>query len=173
MTSHTVVLRSPRVEDAIELATEANDIDVYNGLRDYFPNPYSVDDGLRFIETVLEKTGPVTDWVIEVDGELAGIMGVFVGEDVMRFNGELGYWIGKRFWGKGIMTAAIQQTIDYCWSTLQVDRLFAEVFSSNLGSQQVLKKCGFQHEYTLPLAIVKNGQRLDLVSYGLLKPGRV
>lgn len=168
--ARSIILRKPKVEDAIDLAEEANDVEVFNGLRDYFPHPYSVDDALRFIDNVLEKTGPSTDFIIEIDGEVAGIMGVFVGEDVLRYNAELGYWLGKRFWGKGFMTDIIQQTIDHCWAHLPVDRLYAEVFSSNIGSQRVLQKCGFEHEYTIPNAVIKNGERLDLLCFGLRKP---
>ncbi len=163
-------LRPPKIEDAIDLAREANDPAVAAGLRDYFPSPYSVDDALRFIETIDAKTGPQTDFLITVDGEVAGVMGVFLGQDVYRYNAELGYWLGKRFWGKGITTAAIAWTIDYAWRTLNVERLYAEVFSSNIGSQRVLEKNGLVEEYRLEDVVVKDSKRLDMICYGIRKP---
>ena len=165
----TITLRAPRVEDAIDLAKEANDPAVAAGLRDYFPSPYSVDDALRFIEMVDAKTGPQVDFVITVNDEVAGIMGLFIGEDVYRFNAELGYWIGQRFWGKGITTAAIAWMIDYAWRTLGVDRIYAEVFSSNIGSQRVLEKNGLVEEYRLSNVVVKDSKRLDMICYGIRK----
>ena len=165
----SVELRAPRIEDAVELAQEANDPAVAAGLRDYFPNPYSVDDALRFIETVDAKTGPLSDFVIVVNGEVAGIMGLFIGEDVYRYNAELGYWVGKRFWGKGITTKAISWTIEYAWRTFQVDRIYAEVFSSNIGSQRVLEKNGLDQEFRLPNVVVKDSKRLDMICYGIRK----
>lgn len=167
----TVVLRAPRIEDAIDLAREANDPAVAAGLRDYFPSPYSVDDALRFIETINAKIGPPVDFIITVDGEVAGVMGVFVGEDVYRFNAELGYWVGQRFWGKGITTEAIAWTIDYAWRTLNVDRIYAEVFSTNIASQRVLEKNGLTEEYRLANVIVKESKRLDMICYGIKKAG--
>ncbi len=166
-----VTLRAPRIEDAIDLAREANDPAVAAGLRDYFPSPYSVDDALRFIEIIDAKTGPQTDFLIIVDGEIAGVMGLFVGEDVYRHNAELGYWIGQRFWGKGITTAAIAWTIDYAWRTLSVDRIYAEVFSSNIGSQRVLEKNGLKEEYRLADVVVKDSKRLDMICFGIRKAG--
>ncbi|MFK8055465.1 MAG: GNAT family N-acetyltransferase [Saprospiraceae bacterium] len=165
-----VELRKPRIEDAIDLAQEANDPAVAAGLRDYFPSPYSVDDALRFIEVIDAKTGPQVDFVITVNGEVAGIMGLFVGEDVYRYNAELGYWVGKRFWGQGITTKAIEWTIDYAWRTLKVDRIYAEVFSSNIGSQRVLEKNGLVEEFRLANVVVKDSKRLDMICYGIKKP---
>ena len=162
-----LVLRPPRVEDAPALAAEANDPAVWAGLRDYFPQPYTVDDALRFIEVVLERAGPQLHWFLEVDGQAAGVMSVFPGEDVYRYNAELGYWLGQRHWGRGIMTEAIRQTVAYCWRELTVTRLYAEVFSTNIGSRRVLEKCGFAEEFTLPNVVVKLGERCDMTSLGL------
>lgn len=166
-----VTLRKLKVEDAITLAEEANDPHVANGLRDYFPHPYSVDDALRFIDTVFEKTGPVTDFIITADGQIAGIMGLFIGEDVYRCNAEIGYWVGRRFWGRGIATEAVAQAVRYAWTTLPVDRVYAEVFSNNLASQRVLLKNGFVEEYRLEGVIIKNLKRYDALCFGIRKKG--
>ena len=161
-----VRLRPCHVVDAPALADEANDPRVAATLRDYFPSPYSVDDALRFIELALELTGPATQFVIEAEGEVAGIMGLFVGEDVLRHNCEIGYWLGHRWWGRGIATAAVAQACDYAWAHLAAHRVYAEVFSSNPASVRVLEKCGFSLEYRLPATVVKGGEVLDLIGMG-------
>ena len=165
-----IELLRPRVEDAVSLARYADDAAVFAGLRDYFPHPYSVDDALRFIDTVLAKDGKQTDWLIHVDGEAVGVMGLFIGEDVYRRNAEIGYWIGRPHWGKGIMTHSINWTLDYAWRELDVDRVYAEVFSTNHGSLRVLEKCGFEVEYVLPNTVVKLGQRCDSICLGIRRP---
>lgn len=164
-----VRLRRLTIVDAPALADEANDPLVARTLRDYFPHPYSVDDALRFIETAEEHTDPVTQFVIEADGEVAGVMGVFVGEDVMRRNGEIGYWLGRRWWGRGIATEAVRQVCDYGFGTLKLDRVYAEVFGNNPASVRVLEKAGFCLEYRLPAVIVKDGDVLDLIAMGRRK----
>jgi RimJ/RimL family protein N-acetyltransferase len=52
---------------------------------------------------------------------------------------EVGYWIGKEYWGKGIATKALLQFLDI----VKTRPLFAHVAKNNLGSRRVLEKCGF------------------------------
>jgi RimJ/RimL family protein N-acetyltransferase len=53
---------------------------------------------------------------------------------------EVGYWIGREYWGKGIATEALSQFLDH----IEVHRpLYAVVAKHNVGSIRVLKKCGF------------------------------
>jgi RimJ/RimL family protein N-acetyltransferase len=72
---------------------------------------------------------------ILVDGQIAG--------NVLRFvvGGEhdIGYWLGKEYWGRGIATLALAKFID------QVPErpLYAHVAKHNIGSRKVLEKCGF------------------------------
>ena len=155
------------MEDAPALAREADDPAVYAGLRDYFPHPYTVDDALRFIEVVHGKGPRAPHWAVQVDGEVAGIMGVFPGEGVYRYNAELGYWLGRRFWGRGVGTEAIRLAVAHAWSELPLRRLYAEVFADNAGSIRALEKNGFTVEYRLDDVIVKNRRRLGVVCLGL------
>ena len=169
MSKLQVRLRRPRVLDAPALAEEADDPRVAEMLRDYFPHPYDIDDALEFIDRVLAQDGPATNFIIEVEGQLAGVMGLFVGEDVMHTNAEIGYWLGRRWWGRGIGTAAVGWAVDYAWRVLNVQRVYAEVFGNNAASLRVLRKCGFTEEYRLPAVVVKQGKVLDLVAMGIRK----
>lgn len=53
---------------------------------------------------------------------------------------EIGYWIGKEFWGTGITTEALKQFL----GQVKKRPLFAHVAKHNLASKKVLEKCGFQ-----------------------------
>ncbi len=53
---------------------------------------------------------------------------------------EIGYWIGKPYWGKGIATEAVLQFLDY----YKARPVYARVAKDNLASQRVLQKCGFK-----------------------------
>ncbi|MCP1301259.1 GNAT family N-acetyltransferase [Chryseobacterium sp. S0630] len=58
---------------------------------------------------------------------------------IMEGDAEITYWIDKNFWGKGIATNALKDFL-----VLETTRpLFGRVAFDNLGSQKVLKKCGF------------------------------
>jgi RimJ/RimL family protein N-acetyltransferase len=52
---------------------------------------------------------------------------------------EVGYWIGKAYWGKGIATAALAEFL----AVEPTRPLYAHVARHNLGSVRVLEKCGF------------------------------
>ncbi len=171
MTTH-LRLRRPQTLDALPLAEAADDPRVARNLRDYFPHPYDVDDALEFIDKCLEQEGTPTNFIIEADGQLAGVMGLFVGEDNMRRNAEIGYWLGHRWWGRGLGTRAVLLAVEYAWNELGVDRVYAEVFGDNHASVRVLEKSGFTEEYRLPAVIYKEGRILDLVAMGIRRPKR-
>lgn len=69
------------------------------------------------------------------DGQVAGNIVSFVqsGEH------EVGYWIGKEYWGKGIATKALAAFLDH----VKTRPLYAHVAKHNIGSRRVLEKCGF------------------------------
>ncbi len=53
---------------------------------------------------------------------------------------EVGYWLGREFWGKGIATQALRQFLD----VVMTRPLFAHVAKHNIGSKRVLEKNGFK-----------------------------
>ena len=72
---------------------------------------------------------------IVADGEIVGSIGSWDAEGER----DVGYWIGRRHWGKGYATAGLR-------AFLEVDRsrpLVAHVAEHNVGSRRVLEKCGF------------------------------
>ncbi len=72
------------------------------------------------------------------NGEIAGNV---VGFD-MEGHREVGYWLGREFWGKGIASKALAELLKY-----ETTRpLHGVAVKHNIGSQQVLKKCGFEYE---------------------------
>lgn len=79
------------------------------------------------------------------------------------------YYIGERFWGKGIATCAVKQICDYIFKNTDIIRIFAEPFARNAASCRVLEKAGFQYEGTLRNNAVKNGSVLDMKLYAILK----
>jgi RimJ/RimL family protein N-acetyltransferase len=68
-------------------------------------------------------------------GRVAGNMVSFV----LSGEREVGYWIGKEFWGKGIATRALAKFLEI----VRVRPLYAHVAKHNLASLRVLEKCGF------------------------------
>ena len=83
------------------------------------------------------------------DGQVAG----YILSWEMEGEREVGYWVGKEFWGKGIMTQALAEYINI----VKTRPLMAHVARHNIGSRRVLEKCGFtvigEDKYTNPAEV--------------------
>lgn len=165
----TYKLREWRPTDAESLAENANNINIWNNVRDYFPHPYTAKDGEEFIAMVLNKPKPVADFAIEVEGKAVGGIGIVLNADVERISVEIGYWLGERYWGRGIMTFVVKEMVDYTFASFPIIKIYAPVFDFNVPSQRVLEKAGFEKETVLKQAAIKNGNIIDLHYYGLIK----
>ncbi len=62
---------------------------------------------------------------------------------------EIGYWLGKPFWNKGIMTDVIKKICSIGFNNFNLIRIEATVFTYNIPSKKVLEKAGFMPEGTL------------------------
>jgi len=75
---------------------------------------------------------------------------------------EVGYWVGKEFWGKGICTKALGRLLKSGNFPPDTD-VFAKVMTKNIGSQRVLEKCGFT--VLERCVVVKAGLEIEAKSY--------
>lgn len=60
--------------------------------------------------------------------------------------GNIGYWLGEKFWGGGRMTEAVQLLLWLAFEKLQAESVEAMCLEVNMGSQRVLQKCGFKQD---------------------------
>ena len=160
-----VKLRGLQTEDSQDLAIQANDKAIFDKVRDYFPNPYTVDDAQAFITATLKEEPKVT-FAITYHEQFAGVIGMKLQEDIYHRSAEVGYWLGASFRGKGITPVALALITSYGINTLDLNRLFAGTFSNNPASMRVLEKCGYLFEGVAKQAICKNGEFLDEHRYG-------
>ena len=56
---------------------------------------------------------------------------------------EVGYWVGKPYWNKGICTEALKLMLDYCIQVKHFENIWAGHFTGNPASGRVMEKCGF------------------------------
>lgn len=118
-----------------------------------------------------ESKAPGTyQWCIELKsiGEAIGSIGaVHIFEHINAV--EVGYCIGKNFWGQGIMTEALTAIRDYFFAEVEVGRLEARHDTKNPGSGKVMEKCGFTFEGIRRQGGKNNTGICDLACYGLLR----
>jgi len=161
-------LRPFRDSDLASLVKYANNYNIARFLTNQFPHPYTDEDGRKFISSVSDND-PANVFAIEVNSEAAGAIGIFPQTDVHEKNAEIGYWLAEPFWGNGIITRAIEQTVEYGFKTFDITRIFARPFSTNLASHRVLEKAGFVCEARLKNALYKNGSYMDELIYSIKK----
>lgn len=155
--------------DIDSLTKYANDSKIADNLRDGFPQPYTKEAGEEFLKNANETPDKKRIFAIEVDGEAAGSISVFVLDNVHRKTAEIGYWLGVPFWNRGIMTGAIEHVTKFCFSEFDIYRLFAQPYARNIGSCHILEKCGYTCEGILRSNIYKNGLIFDSCMYSIIK----
>ncbi len=163
-------LRPWKMEDAPSVARVADNPFIAQNLRDVFPHPYTLADALEFVGSCVRSDGRgQLTRAIEINGEAAGSIGVFLGSDVYRRSAELGYWLAEPYWGQGVMTRAVRAVCAEAFERFDIVRIFAEPFAGNAGSRRVLEKAGFTYEGTMRNGAYKNGAVLSYCLYSLLR----
>ena len=123
------------------------------------PDPYSVQDALEFIKKAHNDFESLSalHFAIEYKGRselkdnnnhpvLVGSIGL-KNIDLFNKKANLGYWIGKQYWGKGIASECVGLIINYAFSSdLGLRELIAYVFSENKASIRVLEKNGMKKD---------------------------
>ena len=156
----TCLLRPLGAADAPSLARHAADDDVWRNLRDRFPHPYTLADAEAYIAAVAGRPRP-TSFGIVVDGEAAGTVTLMLGEDIARHTAEIGYWLGRAFRGRGVITEAVRAATRHAFTELGMHRVFAVPFAHNAASCRVLEKAGYVLEGRMRRSAVKEGAILD------------
>jgi [ribosomal protein S5]-alanine N-acetyltransferase len=164
----SVTIRPWRLDDAESLAKHANNRKVWLALRDLFPHPYTIQDAHEFLQRATSEQ-PTTKFCIEVDGAAVGGIGIRLGQDVHRHTATLGYWLGEKFWGRGIVTEAVAALSDFWFENFPLRRISAEVFANNPASARVLQKAGFVFEGRLKNNVIKDAKLLDSLLYAKTK----
>ena len=155
-----IEIRPWKTEDAGLLATICNNKKIWLNVRDRFPHPYTVANAVEWIAFAMNEK-PIKSMAIIYIGNIAGSIGVVEKEDVYRKSIEIGYFLGEKFWGKGIATKAVALLLDYIKNNFDVIRIYAEVFGHNTASMKVLEKNGFHLEGVRKKAVIKNNVIID------------
>ena len=134
------------------------------------PHPYPAGSAADFIRSMwtAEEKGLVAFAVVEKESEsLIGIINI---KQTLAFKrGELGYWVGRPYWGKGYGTEAARAMVEFGFKELGLNKVFAGAFADNPGSWRIMEKVGMKHEGTWRQHAMRDGRFVDLAYYGLLR----
>jgi [ribosomal protein S5]-alanine N-acetyltransferase len=112
---------------------------------------------------IRDRSGAVTG----SSGSALGMISARPGDEPGR--GDVGYWLGMPYWGRGIMSEALAAVLDLCFGDLDQVKIEAEIFTSNPRSMRLVGKLGMQLEGTIRSAHFKRGKWVDAHIYGILR----
>jgi RimJ/RimL family protein N-acetyltransferase len=167
--NETFFLTEIRPTDRLSFVEYLNDREIYERtLR--IPFPYTEADADRFLDIVRSASeqcgGPVHFALRDTDNRLIGACG-FEGL-VPGHRAEVGYWLARPFWGRGIMTATVASIRDFALDQWKLVRITAQVFSLNTASSRVLEKNGFVCEGMQRKSFLKDGRFIDARVYAYI-----
>ena len=136
-----LTLRPPQAQDVESIFHLVNDVDIAR-MTSGIPHPYSLDNACAFVD-MAERADPHLDLPLLIEHPRWGPMGM-VGlhqrEDPWP---EIGYWIGRTFWGMGFATEAAAGLLDWAHRARGVRAVASGHFTDNPASGRVLEKVGF------------------------------
>lgn len=143
LTTERLVLRPPVREDAEDMAIIANAREIAEMTR-RMPHPYKLDDANAFIDQVVngDVEGHIYAVTLADTGHFIGMTSVERRQSHDAL--EVGYWLGKKWWGQGYASEACTAVVDLAFRVTGADIVFAASRPINLASRQVLLKQGFQ-----------------------------
>lgn len=98
---------------------------------------------------------------------LIGSIGLYINSK--HKHAELGYWIGRDYWGNGYCSEAVAGIINYAFEKLLLNKIFAYFLTRNLASGKVLIKNGFKKEGSFRQHVLYKEKFEDIECYSLLK----
>lgn len=141
------ILRPFRMSDAKSVARHANDKIISRNTSN-IPYPYSLKDARQWLKKVAKeynkKNSSDVVFSIEIDGEAVGAIGLH--KIIHGHKAELGYWLGREYWGGGVTTEAVKKVTGYGLKKMRLRRIYASVFSFNKASIRVLEKNAYKLE---------------------------
>ena len=107
--------------------------------------PYTDADYERFIKSFEDEKNEIkkssAQFIIDVNGKAVGCVSLsWKLRECSKHKASLGYWLGKKYWGQGIMTEAVKILCDYAFNELGKLKLYIDALEDNIGSRKVAEK---------------------------------
>jgi len=176
-----LVLRPFGSADVQPVAQLVNDEQLSRNLRT-FTYPFSIDDAGRWVgelsgewetgkSAVFAICRKATDQILDdgADPLLVGAVGIVIEQPSNR--AEVGFWVGRQYWGQGIATEACVSLLDFAFGQLGLNKVYAECLTRNPASSAVLQKVGMVQEGVLAKHFRKSQteEYCDVQVFGLLR----
>ncbi|WP_461247268.1 UDP-4-amino-4,6-dideoxy-N-acetyl-beta-L-altrosamine N-acetyltransferase [Treponema sp. R6D11] len=131
-------------------------------------NEISVDDHLAWIKRLKNDNNQICLVILNEEDQPFGAVNI---KNIDKENkiAELGFYKSQNINEKGLMTKSLSTAIDYSFNILGMEKIYSEVFEGNTKSLAIHKSLLFTEEGFLRLHKIKNGKRIGVHLFGLLK----
>ena len=170
ITRERITLRHFREDDCEEVTRLAGDAAIADTTVNV-PHPYLTKMAVQWISSHAKERNRGSNFVFAIEnhstGQLLGAINLAVSKRDNK--GEIGYWIGREFWGRGYATEATLAMLDLGFGSLGLHRILGRCFVRNPASGRVLEKAGMQCEGVAREDVLKNGVYEDFATFGILR----
>ena len=146
-----IKIRKLKLSDAEDIFRNIKDKEVIEWLELNIQHPYSKIDAVKFIRKSWRKIKNKKCYdfgiILKQDNKITG--GISLGVDNIDWknkNAEISYWIGKKYWRKGLTSEAVKLILKFGFKQLKLHRIYGYASEDNIASQKVFKKSGFKLE---------------------------
>jgi ribosomal-protein-alanine N-acetyltransferase len=162
-----IELRKLRIFDTEELTKAINNKEIIPYLDSNRKYPISLDYAKKsIIKSIKDKKNYKK--AIIVDGKFIGTISLYNPNKNKKIF-EIGYFIARPYWNKGIATKAVKEMCNFGFKKLKLKRIWADTQSNNPASARVLEKAGFKLEGRKRKSIYKKGKYFDELIFGRLR----
>ncbi len=170
LTTARLKLRPYTPADAGDITRLANDAEVTR----YMPNlpyPYAREDAVQWLAALPERFARqelvVFAITLKEGGTYLGSVGLTLA--LPHDRAELGYWLGRAYWGRGYALEAARAVLDYAFEGLKLHSVHAYHFRPNQASGHVLERLGMHRDGVSPECFKFRGAYMDDVLYSILQ----
>jgi len=166
-----IILRKLHISDAEAVYSKFHRPEILKWIFFQPPKNFNVNDQKEWIKKISVKIRKRKSYVFGIilprQKDVIGIIGL------EKFNwgnknAQIGYWLAKDHWGKGLIPKAVHLILAFAFRKLKLHRVYAAVFADNIQSQKVLEKCGFIKEGLTRHATFRFNRWHDKIRYGIL-----
>lgn len=168
--TNRLILREVAMDDADDMYTYLSDNDVVKPMGlEPFETVEDAADEIEWYQSIYEKgTGIRWGITLKDEGKVIGSCG-FLNRQPKHYRAEIGYELSQAHWGKGIASEVLEAVVKYGFEHFQLERIEALIELTNVPSQKLVEKQGFQREGLLRHYEFANGKFEDLYMYSILK----
>lgn len=152
-----LILRVPVENDAVQVARQIGVWDVAKNLA-AVPFPYDEQDALGFIQRSAQNRALGQAYVFAIIRREGNVLMGLCGLHLNHGQFELGYWLGRDYWGNGYATEAAGRVLEFAFDVLSAECVTAGWFHDNPASGRVLKKLGCQPNGAVARDCLARGQ---------------